>query len=311
MGMIWTHAAHTFLDVNVRASAWFDHLDYYHGLIAPAFFWIAGFVRAHVTADAPKPAWPAMKRLLMVMGIGYLLHLPWYALVTFNITAADLNEGLKVDVLQCLAVSGMLMLLIERLGRWRYAAGVVLLAAFAGSQGPATHWRTGLLPLDQYFNHEQGSLFPLFPWVGFGLAGFVTRAIWNGRPNTAAAGLAAVGALLALVRPATAWLGSGPSFFLERLGWVTLAAVVIACASERVIAASGWLRLAGRESLLVYVAHLLIIHSLPLPDRPLRQLIGATQPVWAVVLIFVALFAITLGLAFWNERRKRSRRGSA
>lgn len=311
LGMIWTHAAHTFLDVSIRQSAWFDELDYYHGLIAPAFFWIAGFVRAHVTRDSPKPAWPAMKRLFMVMMIGYLLHLPWYALITFNLTPAALNEGLKVDVLQCLAVSGMLMLLTEKAGRWRYAVGLILMTAFAALQVPATQWHTGLLPLDQYFNHQQGSLFPLFPWVGFGLAGFVTRAVWNGRPNRAAAILAGTGAAVALAHPLTAWLGSAPSFFLERLGWVVLTAVVVSCATDRACSASGWLRLAGRESLLVYVAHLLMIYMLPMPQRPLSDLIGPTQPVWGVLLIFAALFVLSLLLAFGNERRKTSRRVSA
>lgn len=309
LGMIWTHTAHTFLQPAVRASAWFQELDYYHGLIAPAFFWIAGFVRAHVSANSPKPAWPAMKRLLMVMLIGYLLHVSWYSFPSF--TADEWREALKVDVLQCLAVSGMVMLLIERCRRWRYLAGGGLLLVFVFLQTPAEHWRTGLLPLDHYFNRSQGSLFPIFPWVGFGLAGFVTRALWDGRPTRQAAALATVAALLAFVRPASAWLGQAPSFFFERLGWVTLAAVLISCATARVIAFCGWLRLAGRESLLLYVGHLVIIYSLPTPWGSMQQLIGPTQPAWAVVVLFLTLFAITLALGSLNERRKASRRGRA
>ncbi len=309
LGMIWTHSAHTFLEPAVRTSAWFQELDYYHGLIAPAFFWIAGFVRAHVTVAAPKRVWPTMKRLLMVMLIGYLLHVSWYSVP--GLSADEWREALKVDVLQCLAVSGMLLLIIERLGRWRYGAGAALMVAFVFLQTPAESWRTGLLPFDHYLNHNQGSLFPLFPWVGFGLAGFVTRAVWDGTPSRRAAAMAMVAALLALVRPASAWLGQAPSFFLERLGWITLAALLISCATAGIIAASGWLRLAGRESLLLYVAHLIIIYSLPTPWGSLQQIVGPTQPAWAAALIALGLFATTLGLGWTNERRKASRRRRA
>ena len=69
--MVWTHSANTFLDARLQHTAWYHELTYYHGLIAPAFFWIAGFVRAHVTWAAPKPALPALKRLLMVLLIGH------------------------------------------------------------------------------------------------------------------------------------------------------------------------------------------------------------------------------------------------
>jgi uncharacterized membrane protein len=66
LGMVWTHSANTFLDAKLQATPWYGELGYYHGLIAPAFFWIAGFARAHVTTGKAKPAWPTLKRLLVV-----------------------------------------------------------------------------------------------------------------------------------------------------------------------------------------------------------------------------------------------------
>ena len=86
LGMVWTHSAHTFLDARLRDSSWFHDLDYYHGLIAPAFFWIAGFVRAHVTTGKPRPAWPAVKRLLLVWLIGYLMS--WVVCVPLGVAKA-------------------------------------------------------------------------------------------------------------------------------------------------------------------------------------------------------------------------------
>ena len=304
MGMIWTHAAHTFLDAPLQDSPWFRQLDYYHGLIAPSFFWIAGFVRAHVTTGKVKPAWPTLKRLLMVLLVGYAMHLPWQA----PFSASGWRDACKVDVLHCLAISGMLMLLVERLGRWRDAGAFALLLFFVGLQSSAEHWRIGLLMLDQYFNRTQGSLFALFPWVGFGLAGFLTRRFWNASTDRSAVAVGITGALLAFAQPYSPWPGGAPEFYLERLGWVMMAAVVTAFAADRISAVTGWLRLAGRESLLLYVAHLAMIHAVPLPKLPLQFLIGKTQPMWSVCLIFAGLFLASLALGAWNERRKRAAR---
>lgn len=304
LGMIWTHAAHTFLDASLQDTSWFHRLDYYHGLIAPSFFWIAGFVRAHVTTGKVKPAWPTLKRLLMVLLVGYAMHLPWHA----PFSAVGWRDACTVDVLHCLAISGMLMLLAERLGRWRDAAAFVMLLFFVGLQSSAEHWRTGLLMIDQYFNRSQGSLFALLPWVGFGLAGFLTRRLWDGGTNSRALLILLSGALLAFAQPHSPWPGGAPEFYLERLGWVMMAAVATAFVADRTGAATGWLRLAGRESLLLYVAHLAMIYAVPLPKLPLQFLIGKTQYLGMVFVIFIGLFLASLGLGVWNEGRKRTAR---
>ena len=304
MGMIWTHAAHTFLDARLQGTPWFRDLDYYHGLIAPAFFWIAGFVRAHVTAGLTKPAGPAVKRLLIVLLIGYAMHLPWHA----PFSAGAWRDATMVDVLHCLAVSGLLMVALEKCGHWRNAGAAVLLLFFVSLEAPAEHWSSGVMIFDQYLNRSHGSLFALFPWVGFGMAGFLTRVFWDGSADRRAGVVFALGLLLAFVLPHSPWPGGPPEFFFERLGWVLMAAAATAAAAERIKSGTPWLQLAGRESLLLYVAHLAMIHALPLPQQPLQHLIGMTQPMWVVVIIFAGLTAACLALGAWNESRKRRNR---
>lgn len=301
LGMIWTHAANTFLAVELKQSGWFLTMSSYHGLIAPAFFWIAGFARAHVTLGKVKPAWPAARRLLLVWLVGYLMHVPWNQLFD----AQALRAAATVDVLHCLAISGLILLGLEKLGRRREIAALLVAIVFVVLEKPAREWHTGVLMLDQYFNREHGSQFCLFPWVSFGMAGFVTRRLWNGLGNAQAALVAAIGALFAFVLSRTSWPDGPPAFFLERLGWVMMAAVGVSLAAYSVSTQTGWLRLAGRESLVLYVAHLMMIHSIPLPKLPLQHLIGNTQPVWAAVALFVLLFTLSWLLGFWNERRKR------
>ena len=304
LGMVWTHAANTFLTAELKASAWFETMTSYHGLIAPAFFWIAGYARAHVTLDKIKPAWPVAKRLLLVWFIGYLMHVPWDRLLD----AQAMRAVATVDVLHCLAVSGLILLAVEKLGKGREAAALILLLVFVLLEKPAREWQTGVWVLDQYFNRLHGSQFALFPWVGFGLAGFITRRAWDGRLNRSAAGVMLAGGLFAWGLSNTSWPGGPPAFFLERLGWVMMAAVAVAAVAGLVSRFAGWLRLAGRESLLLYVAHLMLIHSIPLPRQPLQHLIGPTQSVGGVLGIFAGLFAVSWLLGAWNERRKKADR---
>jgi uncharacterized membrane protein len=301
LGMVWTHAANTFLTAELKASSWFETLTSYHGLIAPAFFWIAGFARAHVTMGKTKPAWPVAKRLLLVWLIGYLMHVPWDHLLD----AQAMRAVATVDVLHCLAVSGLILLAVEKLGKGREVAGLVLLLVFVSLEKSAREWQTSVLVLDQYFNRLHGSQFALFPWIGFGLAGFITRRAWDGQLNRSAAGVMLMGALFAWGLSNTPWPGGPPAFFLERLGWVMMAAVAVASLAGLVSRFTGWLRLAGRESLLLYVAHLMLIHSIPLPRQPLQHLIGPTQHIGGVLAIFAGLFAVSWLLGAWNERRKR------
>ena len=304
LGMVWTHAANTFLTAELKASSWFATLTSYHGLIAPAFFWIAGYARAHVTMGKTKPAWPVAKRLLIVWLIGYLMHVPWDRLLD----AQAMRAVATVDVLHCLAVSGLILLGVEKLGKGREIAALILLLVFVGLEKSAREWQTGVLVLDQYFNRLHGSQFALFPWVGFGLAGFITRRAWDGRLNRSAAGLMLVGAVFAWGLSWLPWLDGLPAFFLERLGWVMMAAAAVAVVADRLSPFTGWLRLAGRESLLLYVAHLMLIHSIPLPRQPLQHLIGPTQSVGGVLGIFAGLFAVSWLFGAWNERRKQRAR---
>lgn len=301
LGMVWTHSANTFLTPEMKASSWFEAMTWYHGLIAPAFFWIAGYARAHVTMGKTKPAWPVAKRLLLVWLIGYLMHVPWDHLLD----AEAMRAVATVDVLHCLAVSGLVLLAVEKLGKGREVAALILLLLFVSLEKPAREWQTGFLMLDQYFNRLHGSQFALFPWVGFGLAGFITRRVWDGGVNRSAAGVVLVGALGAWVLSWMPWQDGMPAFFMERLGWVMMAAVVVAVMAGRVSRLTGWLRLAGRESLLLYVVHLMLIHSIPLPRQPLQHLIGPAQGVAGVLGIFAGLFAVSWLLGAWNERRKR------
>lgn len=308
IGMIWTHAANTFLATALQETPTFHTMTYVHGLVAPTFFWLAGFMRGRSSTKAGprRPAWPTVKRLLTIWGIGMLLHLPWNAVATLHFNQAAWREVMKFDVLHCLAFSCLILLAIEQLcaGRnvraWHLVLalglGVVVFSDRANALPPM------FLPLDVIVSKDAGSLFPMFPWFGFAAAGFVAGAL--GTPTWRWA-LTAV--LVALVMPRFPGTSGTVWFFFERLGWVVLfASIAVAITSK--LRHHGLILLAGRESLVMYAAHLVLMYSAPLwHGKTLHMTLGATQPPLVVAGIFVVLLGLSLVLAALNERRKQTR----
>ena len=316
IGMIWVHAANTFLDAVQQEQPWFHGLRFYHGLIAPVFFWVAGYMRGLSAAKPgpPKPAWPTVKRLLWVWGIGYLLHVPWDALARGDFSAPVLRILFQSDVLHCLAVSSLLLLAAERCIpglHWQVLAVTTLTVwavVFSDMMAGAT---TGFMPLDAYLSKAHGSIFPLFPWFAFAGFGFLAGQQGAMRWWLGLAGVFGAFALPWMNLPAT------PSFFFERLGWVLMIVVAVWGTTTwglgRQLSLPQWLLLAGRQSLVIYVAHLLMIHAVPWwSGRTLDKLIGPSQPLTVVLLIFMGLLVASWLVAWaWEKRSLRARTAQA
>ncbi len=307
VGMIWTHAANTFLDGKLQATQAFQNLTFYHGLVSPLFFWVAGYMRGLSAARTTprKPAWPTVKRLLVILAVGYLLHIPWPSLLRGDLSPQVFQELFQSDVLQALAVSGLLLLAVERApwvlrSRLIVVLGLGLAAIFFTPLMQTV--RTGFYPLDAFLSKENGSLFPLFPWAAFACAGFLIGAV-----NAVSWPLFLLSALAAFVFPLIPLQRDTLSFFFERLGWITMVTVLVMKSSlwlqARSISLPRWLLLAGRESLGVYVFHLIIIYWVPVWGwSPLSQVFHTSESPGTVVALFLGLLAASLVLARSKER---------
>jgi len=315
IAMIWVHTANALLAADLQSTAWFTELTFWHGLIAPSFFWISGFARGLLAKPNHPPGRATIQRLLRILLIGYALHFPFWTLFEGTWTAATWRILWQVDVLHTLAVTGLILVAIERLsnsGRLHSFALLGPLLLFVWPTETATHWQTGWLPIDAWLNHHTGSLFPLFPWVGFGIAGFLSGRFCIGHSvQQRIAQLAGLGALLALVMPRLHWIDATSGFFLQRLGWVLLFAGatvwVISPILQRLPRTAFWISLAGRESLLFYVVHLLLLFSLPLVGGTLNQRLGLTLPLSDTASWFFVIATLSLAIAWAKtQRHKRS-----
>jgi uncharacterized membrane protein len=290
VGMIWTHCANTFLTAELQATPAYGWASYFHGLIAPTFFWLAGWVRGVASLrNTQKSAWPAVKRLLMIYVLGHLLHVPWAQWMSGDFSVQTWRVFLQADVLQCLAISSLLLVALERAGRWSMAIVIAMLVAAVALTDVLRQTQTGWLIVDAYLNREQGSLFPLFPWFAFAAAGYVSGRLALSCTMMLVTG----GSTIALV-----WLvvsgHSTPSFFVERLAWVLALAGLVRALQ---VAGPGWLLLMGRQSLSAYVVHMLLIYMLPLGSAgPLSVVLGMNQSLPAVVGWFLLVGALTFGV---------------
>lgn len=300
IAMIQTHVLNATLRNDLRDEAAYRLISFVDGLVAPSFIFASGFVFA-VALRRKLPDYlsfgPALGRqigkLLFVLALGYALHLPVFSLRGFigGVSPEAWTTFWAVDVLQCIAVSMLLVLLILQVVRterrlvaalpW-VAAGIMLLTPIVWSLNPA--WLLPL-PLAAYLHGGYGSQFPLFPWSVFLLAGVVAGGVFTAaRDRTpehagddparsamtrfAAAGAALVvvsfflqPVLTALYPPHDYWR-TDPSFVLLRLGLVMLLlSLCYACERRTGVGERSIVALVGRESLLVYAAHLQFIYA--------------------------------------------------
>ncbi|MBL9114916.1 MAG: DUF1624 domain-containing protein [Verrucomicrobiaceae bacterium] len=311
IGMVWTHCANTFLTAELQQTKWFDRLVFYHGLIAPTFFWVAGLMRGR-SLGRSNPARPAVFRLLSILGLGYLLHTPWDSLSRLDFGHETWRIWLQMDVLQCLAVSGFVIMLVERCGKWAMALALLLMAFFIGFREPLDEVQTGWTVVDAMLNRKSGSLFPLFPWVAFGLAGFIAGALRQALGQQGHWWLwqwLLPGFVLAVSMETLPGAFTTLTFFLQRLGWVLMFAGTLTGAwpwVERIggPSAQRLVLLAGRRSLTAYVSHLIIIYSLPLwSGKPLAQSIGLSCGLPMVISLFATVLVITLWLCWLLEHK--------
>jgi uncharacterized membrane protein len=344
--MIQTHVLNAALRDDLRATATYHVVSFIDGLVAPSFIFASGFVFA-VALGRKLPDYlsfgPALGRqvvrLLFVLALGYVLHTPVFSLrrLLEGVPEEAWTAFWAVDVLQCIAVSLLLVLAILQIVRterrlfavlaWA-TAGVILATPFAWSVNPA--WLFPL-PVGAYLNPGHGSQFPLFPWSAFLLSGVVAGGAFMAARGRAparpqddpvrgrvrqfamigagmiAASFALAPVLSTLYPPHDYWRTS-PSFVILRLGLVLLLLVLCAVYERRRGVHGGSIvALMGRESLLVYAAHLMLLYG-EFPGFSFVRWAGRSWGYGEVVAATVVLIGLMVLLALWWDRVRRGDR---
>jgi uncharacterized membrane protein len=286
--------------------------------------------------------WKRFRRYGWLVLIGYALHLPSTSLLELaSLDDARLRALFQVDVLQHIGVSLAIcqgLALVLRCQR-RFAVAIGVLFLLTVLTAPLVYgWDVeAALPLwlAAFVNESTGSLFPLVPWAGFTYAGILCAYFARHArvPSRDLAWPLAFAAALALLVPIainrTGWNPYGlhnfwrtsPYYFFWRLGNV-MAVLALLCFAERwavrtrliedpralASRALDWARIVGQESLIIYVAHLLVLYDSVL-GRGLRTYTGGTLSLVQASLVALALFSAMVLLArVWAGFKQREAR---
>jgi uncharacterized membrane protein len=329
--MIETHVVNSYLYAGPRHSPLFFWLTFFNGLVAPAFLFASGFsivLQANRLWDDwlhfRLPFWKQMRRLGLITLVAYYSHLQHFRLSKYlHPDSSSLwAETFQVDILQCIVVSlllvHVLILVTRNKTRFAWGAGSVGVAVLAVTPWMwAQDFRSSMpLSLALFLNPHGVSLFPLFPWLSFVLAGscacFLFLRAVEGKEdprfmrNMVFAGVAMVAGGL-LLRPVPFTLPGHVNFYTTSPLYVILriGCVLLICAflywMERYL---HWVpkpvRLAGQESLLVYGVHLWVIFAL-LRGKDLGPVLGLEAGYFRCFLISAAIIVGMLLLArYWH-----------
>jgi uncharacterized membrane protein len=339
--MIQGHVVRELLGPSLQNTASFRIHELFHGITGPGFLFGAGItfgISAQTRWDEYLGFSPALrkrlKKIILLLGIAYVLHLPFLSLSKTLTTTAE--EGWRAfwsfDVLQCIGF-GLLVLqlaiFIIRKERW-FAITLTAVMIAVIYLAPLI-WQEGKnLPafLEYALTGTSGSVYPLIPNVAFLFAGALVsyeflRFVRTGREAqfirrllVVAIALHAAGLIMDLLPvrmydPYDYWSAS-PNFFLIKLGGICL----VICGAwylsqSKVIQRRPlylrWLIIVGVESLFVYVIHLVVLYGSVLnPDFSVSRLLYQSQG-WGVSTGIAILFtAVMLLLAWWWNFLKES-----
>ena len=266
--------------------------NFMRGLTAPIFMFSAGTVFTYLfrLVNEPFENNPRVKkgfyRFLLLVFIGYLLRYPTFTLVDFSdVTRERWDIFFTVDVLQLIGF-GILFLLISAYISEKLKVGdtvvftAISLFFFIGTPFIIQINWIQYLPqfLAGYLYGGTGSLFPLFPWVGYVVLGGVLGSYLAKNPmvfktNKFSFNLALFGSALIFASQTGKLITNKafnfyyepssfvPDIIVFRVGFVLVLNSIVSYISQKIESIPKIIILVGRNTLLIYVIHLMILYG--------------------------------------------------
>jgi hypothetical protein len=277
-------------------------------------------------------------RAVLLILIGYALHFPFLSLqkIIFQATSAQWKAFLLFDVLQCIGIGLLLLrLLLVIVRHEKLFLGTLTVLLFAIVYSTPIFWTERVqqifpLTISSAVNGLTGSSFPLFPFVGFLLAGtcvswLFLRAAQDGHEEIFVKWLMLAGALLVAVgllfdalpfQTYAEYLfwNTSPNYFWTRLGVLLLMLGGLWYLEDYFSTRSGsmtwmpkWLTILGVESLFVYIAHLFILCGwVTNAEFNLRGWWGGRLIIAESILVFAGLTLVMIPVSFgWRYLKKQ------
>lgn len=270
-------------------SAW----QFNRGMTAPLFLFTSGITftylfRLHKEPFSINPrVRKGIKRALLLIFIGYLLRYPTSTIVIFDeVTPYQWQLFFSVDVLHLIGFGLLFLLLILYLAErtkqrdWVVFTAFILINLSLHPFFENIDWTSFMHPaFAGYFYRKSGSNFPLFPWLSYIYAGGMLGSYLADHPEvfksfkftyrTFIIGLSLIlismsGTIFerVVLGTETFWTYS-PMLTLLRFGIVMLVISAFVLVARKLETIPRIIILLGRNTLLIYVVHLIILYGSP------------------------------------------------
>jgi uncharacterized membrane protein len=266
--------------------------NFMRGMTAPIFMFSAGTVFAYLfrLVEEPFESNPrvikGVKRFFLLVGLGYLLRYPTFKIFDFSdVTQERLKIFLTVDVLHLIGFSILFVMLCVFIAEKLKVNDMIIFIAVTLFFFLATPFVTKIDWIEYfpqaiagYFYDGTGSLFPLFPWAGYVVSGGVLGSYLAKHPlvfktNKFSINLAVFGFAFIIIAGASLLISekyfgvpvADSSNELEtivfRLGFVLVLNSIVSFISQKIESIPKFIILIGRNTLLIYVVHLVILYG--------------------------------------------------
>lgn len=334
--MIETHVLNAFLRQDLFSTSGYKIMNFINGLVAPSFLFLAGYSFTIVSLrkwdDLLKVNhvfWKQLSRYLLVLLVGYTLHMPSYSFkVLFSTISLSENSLIwGTDILHCIAMSLILMLLLLLVVRRKNLLFILLgligiaISFFTPSILASPIESIFPVPLAGYIKRIHYSQFPLFPWMGYVLFGAFISYLWQTLKQRKQENLffiygPTLSAIAIFIIGFTFWGAltfnpQKPQFFFMKLGMVVILLGFFHWLESKKQDPIPVVTLIGQESLLAYAAHIFIIYG-PLWNWGSGGIVhgtGKTRSPLEIALMTLFLTIITIALCMgWHKLKQKNPR---
>lgn len=333
--MVQGHTTDVLLSDAFRNSEYplYNVWHFMRGMTAPIFLFTAGTVFTYLFRLAKEPfgnnprVKKGLKRILLLLFLGYMLRFPTPRIIDFsNVSEKSLQIFFAVDVLHLIGISLLLILALAYIAeKFKlndyivFGIGAFLFFA-ARPLSFLIDWSSFLpVPIANYFTRANGSQFPLIPWAYYVIAGAVLGSYLAKHPlvfksNKFSKALAAIGGGMLMISllgdnleksffSGSGYWRYGYGIILLRLGFVVLLTSLVSLISIKIETIPKFFILVGRNTLLIYVVHLLILYGSAW-NPSINKLFGKSFTAWQTFGSAIVMLLLMTGLVLLIHKLK-------
>ncbi|HRP01153.1 MAG TPA: heparan-alpha-glucosaminide N-acetyltransferase domain-containing protein [Candidatus Kapabacteria bacterium] len=292
LAVIWMIQTHTLslMANEFKTGLFYSLLNISNGFVAVTFlfcagagFWLAAEKKVSSYKRFEKPLWLYLKRLGFILMLAYFLHSPIFSLSKLStLTDKQIMTFFQIDVLQTIVYSSLLALLLLLLTPKniyiKYISLILtavffIVAQFTWYSNPFEYLP---FPFAFFLAAPPISKFPLFPWAGYFFAGVGFTAFFMDSSNRER--LARIFLALSIIVPTLIFTLKyfGFEYLQGSQFWITnpfhatfrtfgsIFGFTLLFLTEKYYKSNkhvNLLLIPGRESLFLYISHLLIVYG--------------------------------------------------